>query len=612
MIDVFNSLILVGSALVLASVFTSLIAFRIGAPLLLIFLGVGLLAGVDGPGGIDFDNSRAAFLIGSVALAVILFDSGFETRFASYRLAMAPALTLATLGVLLTTGILGAGTHFALDLPWPESFLVSAIVSSTDAAAVFFLLRVGGITLRDRVRSTLEIESGSNDPISIFLTLALVGFVAAGGHGDALELVESFARQIGIGGLAGVAGGFLIVQAVNRVRLDPGLLPIVVLAAALVVFGATAVLEGSGFLAVYVAGLIAGNAKLRSMQQIRRFQGGMTWLAQIVMFLTLGLLATPSQFAEVALPAVLLALMLIFVARPVAVWLCLLPFRFGRAETGFVAWVGLRGAVSILLAIVPILEGLPGGQRYFNAVFLIVLVSLLVQGWTIRPLAQRLGLIVPPRRGPVERVELDLPGDAAHELVAYTILEGSPVARGERLPRWARPSLILREGRVLNIHTARHLQAQDRVYLFAAVLQLPLLDRLFAGSRQIVEEDRDFFGDFAIAPDATLGVLAELYGLPLRLEDRDLSLAELFRREHGGEPEVGDRIALGSVDIIVRAADGHRVTEFGLALEVERKRLPLFQSGSELRTALRGVWGRVAYRAWERRQRRKAKSQSTP
>lgn len=604
MIHFLDTLILVGSLLVLASVFTSLISFRIGAPLLLIFLGVGLLAGVDGPGGIDFDNSPLAFLIGSVALAVILFDAGFETKFASYRLAIWPALALATAGVLLTTLILGAAARYLLKIDWADAFLVSAIVSSTDAAAVFFLLRVGGITLRDRVRSVLEIESGTNDPISIFLTLALVGVVAAGGAASPVQLVEAFIRQIGIGAITGVAGGWLIVQAVNRMRLDGGLYPIFVLSAALAVFGATSLIGGSGFLAVYLAGLIAGNARLRSMLTIRRFQTGMTWLAQIVMFLTLGLLATPSQFYAVAWPAVILALLLIFVARPVAVWLCLLPFGFSRAETGFVAWVGLRGAVSILLAIVPVLEGLPNGQTYFNAVFLIVAVSLLIQGWTIRPMAQWLGLIVPPRIGPVDRVELDLPGDAAHELVAYTVLEESPLSRGEPLPYWARPALVLRGGLVV-ASSGMELQAQDLVYLVAEPAQLPVLDRLFAGTRRRADQDRAFFGDFAIAPDATLGVLAELYGLPMKLEDQQLTLAELFRREHGSEAEVGDRIGLGSVDVIVQSAENGKVTSFGLALEVERRRrLPLFQSGHELWISLRGIVRRVAYRAWERRQRR--------
>ncbi|HXH25332.1 MAG TPA: potassium/proton antiporter, partial [Vicinamibacterales bacterium] len=379
-------IILVGASLLFVSILTSLVAFRIGAPLLLLFLAIGLAAGEDGL-GIQFNNAPAAFLIGTVALAVILFDSGFNTPFSSFRLATGPALTLATLGVVLTAGIVGLAGWAAFDRPWPQSLLIGAILASTDAAAVFFLLRVGGITVRERVRSTLEIESGSNDPIAIFLTLGLVEMIAADAA-DPVHLALRFVTQMGLGGLIGFAGGWLLVATLNDLRLEAGLYPVLAVAGALLLFAATSALDGSGFLAVYVAGLIVGNAPLRAVQALRRFQDGLTWLAQIVMFVMLGLLATPSQFAAVAAPSLLLAAVLVLVARPVAVWVCLLPFRFPRNEVAFVAWVGLRGAVSILLAIVPTLYGLPDGQTYFNIAFLVVLASLLAQGWTIRPLAR--------------------------------------------------------------------------------------------------------------------------------------------------------------------------------------------------------------------------------
>lgn len=591
--------ILVGAGLLVVSIFTSVISFRIGAPLLLVFLGVGLLARQI---GITVENPSAAFLVGSAALAVILFDSGFQTPLQSYRTAAAPALALAGLGTILTTGILGlaAGVLFGLD--WPLAFLLAATVSSTDAAAVFFLLRVGGIHIRDRVRSTLEIESGTNDPVAIFLVVTLVEAVTADASWGLTRLAAFFVLQIGGGVALGAAGGFLIVAVVNRVRLDPGLYPVITLALALFVFAATNVAGGSGFLAAYVAGLVAGNQPMQGAHALRRFQSGLTWLSQIIMFVTLGMLATPAQFPQLAPAAAMLAAVLIVLARPLAVWACLLPFRFTRQEAAFIAWVGLRGAVSILLALVPLIAGLPEGPVIFDVVFLVVVLSLLVQGWTVRPLARRLGLIVPERAGPVERLELDLPGLREMELVTYRIRPDSPVAKGQRLPRWARPSLIERGGQVMNVHRARGLRPGDHLYIFAPPSRLPLLDRLFAGTRPIAEDDRAFFGDFSLRPEVTLGALAEMYGLPLRPENAERSVGALLRDAFGERIEVGDRMVLGDVEIVVRRIEDGRVSEVGLVVEpAPPPRIPLFQSPEEIRRAAASAWRRLQQRRKNRK-----------
>jgi cell volume regulation protein A len=379
MIESMNLVILIASILVAVAVFTSLVSFRVGAPLLLVFLFVGLAAGEDGIGGIMFDNAPLAYFIGSIALALILFDSGFETQLRTLKIAAGPSLVLATFGVLITTGVIGGVTWLVLDVPWLVALLFGAIVSSTDAAAVFFLLRVGGINLRDRTRSTLEVESGSNDPMAVFLTISLVELIIlGGGENIALELLQRFILQIGLGAIFGLAGGYALVWMINRVKLEPGLVPIITMALALSLFGATSILGGSGFLAVYVAGLYAGNSNMKMSVGVRRFQHVTTWLAQIAMFVTLGLLATPSEFGTVVLPGVILALVLVFVARPVAVWLCLMFFNFSRNDTAFISWVGLRGAVSILLAIVPMVEGVPEGQLLFNTAFIVVITSLLL------------------------------------------------------------------------------------------------------------------------------------------------------------------------------------------------------------------------------------------
>ena len=337
-----------------------------------------------------------------------------------------------------------AGPDSCCGLSWPESLLLGTILSSTDAAALFFLLRAGGMTIRDRVRSTLEVESGTNDPMAACLALTLVDLLTGDLTGGWLDVVLRLAAQTGGGVLLGLAGGVSIVFVVNRVKLEPGLYPVVVMGLAVAVYALTNLLGGSGFLAAYLAGLVAGNARLQSTGSLRRFQEGITWLAQIGMFVTLGLLARPSQFPAIAKPSAILAAALIFLARPIAVYCCLWPFRFSNRERLFIAWVGLRGAVSILLALVPVLGGVPGGETFFEISFLVVMVSLVVQGWTVRPLARWLGLIVPETAGPVDRMEVDLPGLTDRELVAYVLHPDSPVAQGRPLPRWARPLLVRR------------------------------------------------------------------------------------------------------------------------------------------------------------------------
>jgi cell volume regulation protein A len=600
--------ILVGSLLVVLAIFTSVISFRLGAPLLLVFLAVGLLAGVDGIGGINFGNERAAYYIGSIALAVILFDSGFETRLQTIRLAATQSLLLATAGVLLTALIVGLAAKLLYGFDWATSILLGAIVSPTDAAAVFLLLRVGGITLRDRVRATLEVESGSNDPMAIFLTVTLVQIITLPAGESALgELALQFLLQIGLGTLFGVAGGWVLVRLIQRSNFEPGLYPILMLAMALVIFGLTALLHGSGFLAVYLAGIFAGNVRLRHAVAMRRFNNGITWFAQIAMFVLLGLLATPSEFGTVLLPASILAIVLMLIARPIAVWACLSFFGFSRQEVAFVAWVGLRGAVSILLAILPRLNDLPNGQAVFNSAFLVVLLSLLIQGWTIRPVAKWLGLIVPARQGPVERIELEL-GRGDHEVVVYRVHPESRVAKGERVPRWARPSLILRDGHSLKPHSAGRLKSNDQVYIVAASAHVGLLDRLFTAAPK--GADPALYGEFVIEPDVHLVDLAQMYGATFAPADAETTVREYLRRELQGDIEPGDRVSLGQLDIIVRRTDeDHRILEVGLAVESVpqvRPRIPVFQTAAEIKAWLRGMKTGRAERRRAREMARKA------
>ena len=580
-----STAILIAAGLIMVAGFTTVLAYRFGAPLLLVFLGLGLLVGEDGL-GIQFDDASLAYLIGSLALAVILFDSGFRTRFASFRVAALPAVTLATVGVVLTAGLVGLAARFIFGLPWLESLLMGAIISSTDVAAVFFLLRVGGISIRERVRATLEIEFGANDPMGIFLTVALVELILADQSPGLAEFLLVFVKQMGLGLTFGLLGGFLIVRMANSIDLEPGLYPIVVLAASLAVFGGTGAIGGSGFLAAYVAGLYAGNQQIAAKLTLLRFQDAFTWLAQIGMFLVLGLLATPSQFPTLALQAFGIALFLTFVARPLAVWLCLLPFNYKPDETAFIAWVGIRGAVSIVLAILPLAEGIPKGQLFFNAAFIMVLTSLLLQGWTIRPIARWLNLVVPPSLGPVERVELDLPGTAHHELVAYRVAPNSPVARGERIPRWARPSLVVRDGRSMRYQYAGRIQPGDQVYLFAPPRHLRLLDRLFASPASLDEHDADFYGVFTVDPGKTLQELRKSYDIPANGPDPDATIAEFIEERLGGRGDIGDRVGLGDFELVVRDVDDRgEIKSVGLSFEPRPPKsswLPIFLNAREL------------------------------
>lgn len=588
-------LTLVGTALVLAAAFSSLLAFRFGAPLLLLFLAIGLLSGTDGL-GIEFDNARVAYFVGSIALALILFDSGFGTPMHALKQAAGPALMMATVGVVLTAGIISVAAHLIIGLDWLHAFLLGAIVGSTDAAAVFFLLRAGNTEIRERIRSTLEIESGSNDPIAIFLTISLVQILALGEtvHPAAMSasIVTGFLREMIIGGLIGLGGGYLIVRIVEKIDIDRGLLPILVLALSLMVFGVAGFAHGSGFLAVYVAGMVAGNANLRSAAAIKRFQDGLSWLSQIIMFLVLGLYATPSQFIPIFIPSVLLALILIFIARPVAAGICLLSFRFTKAETAFLSWVGLRGAVSILLAMTPVLGGLEQGRLLFNVAFIIVMVSLIVQGWTVLPLARRLGLVIPQRIGPVDKVELELPGSAHHELLAYRIVDGSPVARTGRIPRWARPSLVIRDGRSMQFQYAGRPRAGDHVYIFVSDKYPRLLDRLFASKAPVAADDADFFGAFGIDPTRSAAELSAAYGVSITEAESKLSISQFMTDRLGGRVEYADRLPLGDIELIVRDLDeaGH-IIEVGVSVEpqIAPPRIPVFLSPFEMLARLK-MW----------------------
>src|SRR6185312_2176028 len=447
-LDTISIAILLGALLVLAGILSSLIALRFGAPLLLVFLIVGMLAGEGGPGGLAFNDVGSIYVVGSIALALILFDGGLRTRFASFRNVLAPSVMLATVGVVVTTLITAPVAKVVLGIGWLQALLIGAVVASTDAAAVFFLINAGGLRLRPRVRAVLEVESGTNDPFAVFLTLLLIEFLLIGNQSWSVVLV-TFLRDALLGCIIGFAGGRIIALVLNRLTLAQGLHAPFVAVSALVVFAFANALHTSGFLAVYLAGLVVGNKQTRAHNSVVVFLDAITWLAQIVMFVLLGLLAWPHRLADSLFGSVSVALVLMLLARPVAVFLCLAPFRFQWREMAFISWVGLRGAVGIFLASIPLLVGLPGASLFFDVAFVVVLSSLLVQGWTVALAARKLGISF-ARADPLpRRVELDLPGQLAREIVGYPVPANSPFLRRGLIPNWARPTLVVRNEEIL-------------------------------------------------------------------------------------------------------------------------------------------------------------------
>ena len=564
-LDSVSLAILLGSLLVLAGILSSLIALRFGAPLLLVFLLLGMLAGEGGPGGIKFDDVGAAYTVGSIALALILFDGGLRTRLASLRNVLAPAVTLATVGVLITALLTAPVAKFVLGIGWIPAFLMGAMVASTDAAAVFFLINARGLRLRPRVRAVLEVESGTNDPFAVFLALLLVEILLVGDQSWS-HAAATFLRDAILGCVIGLAGGQVIALVLNRLVLAQGLHAPFVAVSALVVFAFANAVHTSGFLAVYLGGLVVGNKQTRAHNSVVVFLDAVTWLAQIVMFVLLGLLAWPHRLAYSLFGAIAIALVLMLVARPVTVLLCLWPFKFHWNEKIFISWVGLRGAVGIFLASIPMLVGLPGAYLYFDVVFVVVLSSLLVQGWTVALAARKLDIAF-TRSDPLpRRVELDLPGQLAREIIGYPVPANSPYLRRGLIPNWARPTLVIRNEEILTPTEAHPVREGDYIYLLAPPEKAQALDRFFVRMPPPVSPDPRLLGDFFVPGTATLGALAEIYGLQVAADHTEVSLSDYFSEQLRRRVKTGDIVELGPIALLAHKVSNGAVTTVGLRL----------------------------------------------
>ncbi len=477
-----DQLVLIGGILLVIGIVSSKVSARLGLPVLVLFLVIGMLAGEDGPGGIEFDNIVAAHAIGTLALGAILFDGGLQTRTASLRATWRPAALLATVGVLVTAVVTGVAAWQILDVSLLTGLLLGSIVASTDAAAVFAVLRSQGVNLRARLAATLEVESGSNDPMAIFLTIGLLQ-LSTGEIEPGLALFRLFAAQMGIGACVGLAAGWLSVFVINRINLAAmGLYPVLVGACGLLAFGSAAMLGGSGFLAIYLAGIVVGNSRMVFQRGTFMFMDGIAWVGQITMFVVLGLLCTPSELVTVAVPALLIAAVLILVARPLAVVPLLLPFGFSAREHLLISWVGLKGSVPIILATFPLMFAVPEGSLIFNVVFFVVLVSATLQGWTLPPLAAKLGLQDPNVASAQVSLELlalhqvnaeiiDYPIPASSELVGRTV-------RDLQLPEGALVALVSRDTSLVAPRGSTRIEAGDHLFVITPATLRPTVDEL--------------------------------------------------------------------------------------------------------------------------------------
>lgn len=517
-----NILYVVASLLIFASIMTSTLSARLGVPLLLFFLGVGMLAGEEGILGIEFAEYNLANFIGQAALACILLDGGLRTSMRSFRVGLKPAVTLASLGVLVTVLVAGIFATWLLDVDWRLGVLMAAIVGSTDAAAVFSLLRNGGVKLNDRVQATLEIESGANDPLAILLVTAMIALnldPTSQGIGDIIFMLIS---QIGIGLVLGLLSGWALSKMLPKVYLADGMYAILILSAGLIVFGITNLLGGSGFLAVYLAGVVIGNTKVRATEHVLRVMDSFAWLSQAVLFVVLGLLVQPSGILEVIHYSLLIFIFLLFIARPIAVFSSLLPFRFGIREIGFISWVGLRGAVPITLAIIPVTMAVPGADLAFNITFGVVILSLLVQGATI-PLMSRLFRVwVPTNNEPKAEHEIWVADQANITLYEFEVKQGAfaigrhPQAISTKFDAQALSLFALvRHNKLVNVNEDTILKMGDVVWYAMRGDDTPSIAKIFNNSATQYQKNSEFYGDWLLSPHARIADLP-FYNLAAR------------------------------------------------------------------------------------------------
>ena len=555
-----DQLILVAAVLILLGILSSKLSARLGLPMLVLFLLVGMLAGEEGVGRLAFNNPQFAHAIGTLALALILFDGGLQTPLHSVRKVWKPASLLATLGVLITAMLTGVAASYILPISLLEGLLLGAIVGSTDAAAVFSLLRNAGVNLGDRLKSTLEIESASNDPMAIFLTVTLLEILVNGLKPGA-GVLQLFLLQMGGGAVIGLLVGYLTLQLLKRIQLQAtGLYPVLVAASGLFSFGLAANLGGSGFLAIFICGVMIGNNKFAFQKTTFLFHDGLAWLSQITMFVMLGLLITPSSLLDVWWQGLLIAVVLIFVARPLAVFPMLKLFRFNWREMSLISWVGLRGSVPIILAIFPLMYGLDNAALIFNAVFFVVLISATLQGSTLPLVPQTRRLNEPLQANRAAPLEITSLGDVDAEIVEYTLSEQSRAAN-RRLSRMALPegvvvAMITRQEQIIPPRGSTILQSGDHLFVVLKTDFKAMLEQVFSESGF---ESNHLPERLRLKAASRLSDLRWCYNLDIPGDTADLSLEELCRQQLADKLQEKASFCLGELEFIVEEIVAGRI-----------------------------------------------------
>ena len=554
-------LMLIAGALLAAGVLSSKVSSRSGVPLALLFVAVGLFAGEEGPLGLPFDDAVLASGIGVTLLALILFDGGLGTPLDHIRSVAAPSIVLATIGVVLTAGLVGVSAVVLLDFSWLNGLLLGSIVGSTDAAAVFAVFRGRGVAMQSRLRSIIEVESGLNDPFAIFLTLAFTALLASSAEAPSvLAIGGELAWQMGIGIGIGAGVGWAASRLLRAVHLDiAGLYLVLSMASALIAFGFTQVAGGSGAIAVYVAGMVIGHSKVPFERGIRRFHDGLAWISQVGVFAMLGLLATPSELIAQASEGIAIAVALVVVARPVTVALLTVPFGLDWRDQLVVACGGLKGAVPVILATIPLAAGIPESGRIFNIVFFAVLLSVLLQGTALAPLTRWLGREEHVPAEPPVSLELTALRETGQELLGYRVDKDSRAVgqaiRDLPLPLDALITLIVRGSEVIAPRGSTVLQPDDQVYVLHSAGAGMLVSTLFAAS----PPDDATLTDAAQMPfalDASLSTvedIANFYGVVLPGRPTKV-LAEWLEQRLGRRAVPGDRVTHGGLTLLVLSA----------------------------------------------------------
>ncbi|QOD11877.1 potassium/proton antiporter [Psychrobacter sp. 28M-43] len=576
--DTLNILYLVGAVLIFASIMASTLSARLGVPLLLLFLIVGMLAGEQGILGIEFSQYALANFVGQAALACILLDGGLRTSFKSFRVGLKPAITLATWGVLVTVMVLGVFVTWLLDVDWRFGLLMAAIVGSTDAAAVFSLLRNGGVKLNDRVQATLELESGANDPLAILLVTGLIALNVDPAGQTVFGFLVLLLQQLSFGLGMGLLFGYFLSRLLPKVHLAEGMYAILILSAGLAVFAATNLIGGSGFLAVYLTGVLIGNHKVRSTEHVMRVMDSFAWLSQAVLFVVLGLLVTPSNVLNVWHYSVAIALFMIFVARPIAVYTSVKPFKFKDREIGFISWVGLRGAVPITLAILPVMAGIDNAFMLFDIAFGVVVLSLILQGTTIPTMANLFKVRIPTNKDPKEEHEVWVSDKASITLYEFEAKSGAfaigrhPMGISKGInPDEISVFALVRNQQIVVVDDNTKLKFGDSVWYAMRGNHASKIAKIFNDTTLDRKAIDDFYGDWLLSPSVKLGDLPFFTGImasetlvkTLKTSDEDSAknmweqtVAEYVKSHLGTAPVSGDTVVVSDEwSLVIKEVD---------------------------------------------------------